>query len=72
MFPGVGVMLSIGLAMTINLPHAYWIVILFVSRCLMPMQDRPGALFKNQEVRTPNSAQVFLSVLDILRKRSPL
>jgi hypothetical protein len=42
----VGVALSIGLAMTINLPHGYWIVILFVSRCLMPMQDRPGALLK--------------------------
>ncbi|MES2551457.1 MAG: hypothetical protein V4630_17465 [Pseudomonadota bacterium] len=45
-FLSVGVALSIGLAMAINLPHAYWIVILFVSRCLMPMQDRSGALLK--------------------------
>lgn len=45
-FLSVGVALSIGLAMTINLPHAYWIVILFISRCLMPMQDKPSALFK--------------------------
>lgn len=44
LFLAVGVALSVGLAMTLNLPHAYWIVILFVSRCLMPMQDRPGAL----------------------------
>lgn len=46
LFLAVGVVLSIVLAMTINLPHAYWIVILFVSRCLMPMQDRPRALLK--------------------------
>lgn len=46
LFLAAGVTLSIGLAMAINLPHAYWIVILFVSRCLMPMQDKPGALFK--------------------------
>jgi len=45
-FLAVGVTLSIGLALSINLPYAYWIVILFVSRCLMPMQDRPGALLK--------------------------
>lgn len=45
-FLSVGIALSIGLAMSINLPHGYWIVILFVSRCLMPMQDRPGALLK--------------------------
>lgn len=45
-FLSVGIALSIGLAMAINLPHAYWIVILFVSRCLMPMQDRSGALLK--------------------------
>ena len=42
----VGVTVSVGLALTINLPHAYWIVILFLSRCLMPMQNRPGALLK--------------------------
>lgn len=42
----LGVALSIGLAMAIDLPHAYWIVILFISRCLMPMQDSPGALLK--------------------------
>jgi len=46
LFLAAGVVLSIGLAMTLNLPHAYWIVILFVSRCLMPMQDRPGALLR--------------------------
>lgn len=52
-FLSVGIALSIGLAMSINLPHAsclmphaYWIVILFVSRCLMPMQDKFGALLK--------------------------
>lgn len=46
LFLGIGVALSIGLAVTINLPHAYWIVILFISRSLMPMQHKPGALFK--------------------------
>jgi len=46
LFLAIGVVLSISLAMTLNLPHAYWIVILFVSRCLMPMQDGPDALFK--------------------------
>lgn len=45
-FLSLGVALSIGLAMAVNLPHAYWIVILFISRCLMPMQDSPGALLK--------------------------
>lgn len=45
-FLGVGAALSIGLATWIDLPHAYWIVILFVSRCLMPMQDKRGALSK--------------------------
>lgn len=46
LFLAVGVVLSIGLAMVINLPHSYWIVILFLSRCPMPMQDRPGTPFK--------------------------
>ena len=46
LFLAIGVALSVGLAMTINLHHAYWIVILFLSRSLMPMQDRPGALLK--------------------------
>ncbi len=45
-FLSVGVALSIGLATAVNMPHAYWIVILFISRCLMPVQDKPGALFK--------------------------
>jgi hypothetical protein len=46
LFLSVGVALSIGLATAINLPYAYWIGILFISRCLMPMHDKAGALFK--------------------------
>ena len=46
LFLGVGVAISVGLAMSINLPQAYWIVILFLSRSLMPTQDLPGALLK--------------------------
>lgn len=46
LFLAVGVVLSISLALAIDLPHSYWIVILFLSRCLMPMQDHPGALVK--------------------------
>lgn len=46
LFLGLGVVLSVGMAYWIELPHAYWIVILFLSRSLMPMQQHPGALLK--------------------------
>ncbi len=38
--------LCVGLAMLIHLPHVCWTVIPIVARCMMPMQDRPGALFE--------------------------
>ena len=46
LFLAAGVLLSLALAATINAPHGYWIVLLFVGRTLMPMQHRPEALLK--------------------------